>query len=134
MPRGSKPELCIFNVTIACLCLQHKHSLRKDWNADIKNKLSNLLPKISNRPTIIIFSYVVKGLGRCLRRVHQTQVWGALKKVQEPLLQPFQLKRLKLFFIHGRLNNKIQSTGKKFQFSFILDTCALSSKEIKNYL
>jgi len=39
---------------------------------------------------------------RCLRLksrgVHQTQIWVALRKGWEPLIQPFLPKRLKSFF------------------------------------
>jgi len=85
MPRRYKPELCVFNVTIACLLFVAQALTEKSVVADIKNKLSNLLPKIPVGLQSLFF-HTSLGLGRCLRRVHQTQVWGALKKVWKPLL------------------------------------------------
>ena len=53
--------------------------------ADIeKSTYSNLLPKATR--AVIIFSYVAWGLGRCLRFLHQTQMWMVLKKVWKQLI------------------------------------------------
>jgi len=50
-------------------------------------------------PNSVVVWGVFTKLSCCLKRVHQTQVWGALQKVWEPLLQPFQRKRLLSSFL-----------------------------------
>jgi len=59
LQRRSNPELCVFNVIPLLVFVCRVGTCWEEWNADIQNKLSNLLPQTSNRPTIIIFSYVV---------------------------------------------------------------------------
>ena len=113
MRRRSKPDLGIFNVTIACLYMKHKHLLRKEWNADIKNKLSSLLPKSSVDLQSLFFHtlfkdwVVVWGVFIKLRFVERSKTFG------NRCSSHFRVSGWN-FFYPWCLNNKIQSTGKKF--------------------
>jgi len=74
--RGDPNLSCMYPKLLQLLCvhLQHRH-LRK---ANIKNKLSNLLPKIIH--TIVSFSYVFWDWGREVFKL----IWVALKRVCIP--------------------------------------------------
>jgi len=61
--------------------------LRNEWTTDIRNELSNLgYCQKSPVQSFFFFSLVVWGLTCCWRRVHQTQIRVALKKVWELLI------------------------------------------------
>ena len=69
-----------------CLSLSAAYRyLRKEWNTVIKNELCNL-SLCQKSPIQSFFSLADWGLGCCLRRFHQTQIWVTLKKVWELLI------------------------------------------------
>jgi len=62
-----------------CLYLSIAYSyLRKEWNTDVKNELSNTCQK---SPICSFFIFICSW-----RHVHQTQVWVVLKKVWKLLI------------------------------------------------
>ena len=66
-----------------CLSLSVAYRyLRKEWNTDIKNELIHLGYTVENHRYHLFFLFFIS----CLSRVHQTQVWIALKKVWKLLI------------------------------------------------
>ena len=114
-PRRSKPELCVFNVTTACLCLPLAKVLEKTvvfWHQTRHLQLTVLSEIIQS----LFSSYDVWGLGREVFTKPAVDLGGAQKSSATA-----DQVAVKVFLkIIECLNEKIQRTGKNliwFNFS-----------------
>ena len=101
------------------------------WGTWEKSRLVTLRLTVKITHTIIIFSYVAWGLGRCLTRFHQTQIWVVLKKFENCWSNHSSVSGWRFFKIHECLNSKIASTGKKFNFFHFSHTPFIDETDCK---